>query len=135
MRVGRPYFLNLSYCKRDARRKRTARKKTPPHPPKNHGENTGKTRQGDPTHPEEKNATRKGGGKTRQGEPHQPREKRKNATRRRKEKKPKTLQNRLGKHLLALIQQDEVQAQLAAPTMGRASRQQQEQKQTEKKHS
>ena len=53
-------------------------KKTPPHPPKKRGENTGKTRQGDPTHPEERNATRaRGEGKHGKGHPTNPEERRK----------------------------------------------------------
>ena len=105
--------LHGERCKTQEIASKKKRTKTHPHPPKNHGENTGKTRQGEPTNPERRNARRQGGGKTRQGEPHQPREKQKSATRRRK-KKPKTRQNRLGEHLLELIQLEEARAQRPA---------------------
>ena len=65
---------------RDSRRKET--QKHTPLPPTNHVENTGKTRQGAPTHPEERSATK--AGKTRQRGTHPPREEEKNATRRKK---------------------------------------------------
>ena len=102
---------------RDSRQK--GETKTLPHPPKNHGENTGKTRQGEPTNPEERNARRQGEGKTRQGETHPPRENRE-APLDAERKNQKTRQNRLGEHLVPLIQLEEARAHLAAPTMGRA---------------
>ena len=78
MQVGRPSCPNLSYTLEKMQEARDSRrKKRPPLPPKNLGENAGKTQQGEPTNPEERKTTRAGGGKTRQGEPHQPREKHK----------------------------------------------------------
>ena len=80
LRVGRPCFPS---CKRrkmqDARGSRKNKNtKHDPHPPKNHGENTGKTRQGDPTNPEERGATRaKGEGKHGKGHPTNPEERKK----------------------------------------------------------
>ena len=67
MRVGRPCFPILSYTERDARRKRqqagkkNRRRKRPPTHPRDHGENTGKTRQGEPTNPERRHANKAGG--------------------------------------------------------------------------
>ena len=95
------------------KKKRERTDKIAPPPLENHGENTGKTLQGEPTNPETRNARRQGGGKTRQGEPHQPREKQKSATRRRK-KRQKRDKIAWGKRLLEQDQLDEVRAQRRA---------------------
>ena len=103
LRVGRPCCPNLTYTLERCKKQEIAgekKRKRPPHQPKNHRENTGKMRQGAPTHPEERSATKAGEGKTRQGETHPPRENEENATRRKK-KATKYHRNLWGSTLMA----------------------------------
>ena len=72
-----------------AQKKKRKNKNSPPPTQKKRG-NHGKTRQGEPTHPEEQGHESQGKGKTRQGAPHQPRRKKEIATRQRRTRRRKT---------------------------------------------
>ena len=117
LRVGRPYFPILAYTERDARRKRQQARKEAKnaHPPTQEprGKTPGKHGKGNPPTQREEAPGGKGGGKTRQGEPHQPREKQKSATRRKK-KKPKHVKIAWGRHLDDRAELEEARAQQPA---------------------
>ena len=89
LRVGRPRFPSCKRERETQEARGSTEKKLPPSHPETRG-NHGKTRQGEPTHPEKKGHESQGEGKTRQGAPHQPRRKKEIATRRRRTRRRKT---------------------------------------------
>ena len=102
LRVGRPCFPS---CKRErCKKQEVAKKKSPPLPPEKHGETAGKTRQGEPTHPEEKRPREPGEGKnTARGAP-PTQKKKKNATRQRKNRRRKSTKRLGGPRLFKGVQ-------------------------------
>ena len=86
-----------------------------PPPPKNHGENTGKTRQGEPTNPERKKRHQGGGREKRgKGNPTNPERNRKTPLDAERKEPAKHSEIAWGKHLLELIQLEEARAQRQA---------------------